>query len=107
MGLKLFILLTLALAVFITLTSEVAARELVESSTNTVEINKSEMENEVNEAKFPGDGFGGGYGGFMGGGYGGYPGRWYGGGGYCRFGCCRRNFYGDGGCIRCCYPGES
>ncbi|KAH0640657.1 hypothetical protein KY285_037243 [Solanum tuberosum] len=106
MGLKVFILLSLALAIFVTLTSEVAARELAEGSTNTVEINKSQMENEVNEAKYPGDGFGGGYGG-----YGGYPGRWYGGGypggRYCRFGCCPRNFYGDGGCFRCCYPGES
>ncbi|KAL3329404.1 hypothetical protein AABB24_036475 [Solanum stoloniferum] len=111
MGLKVFILLSLALAICVTLTSEVAARELAEGSTNTVNINKSEMENEVNEAKYPGDGFGGGYGGFPGGGYGGYPGRWYGGGypggRYCRFGCCPRNFYGGGGCFRCCYPGES
>ncbi|XP_055812026.1 glycine-rich protein-like [Solanum dulcamara] len=115
MGLKVFMLLSLALAILVILTSEVAARELAESSTNTVEITKkSEKENEINDAKYPGGGYpGGGYGGYPGGGYGGYPGRWYGGypgrwygggypgGGYCRYGCCRRNYYGDG-CYRCC-----
>ncbi|KAL2531003.1 hypothetical protein Fot_23604 [Forsythia ovata] len=68
----------------------------------------------VNDAKYPGGGYGvypgGGYVGYPGGGYGGYPGSGYGGrgsygrggyGGYCRFGCCLRNYHG-GGCGRCC-----
>ncbi|XP_059298214.1 cold and drought-regulated protein CORA-like [Lycium ferocissimum] len=118
MGLKAFILLSLALAIFAIVTSEVAARELAESSTNTVEnTKKSEKKNEVTDAKYPGGGYegypgggypGGGYGGYPGGGrgrggYGGYPGGGRGrGGGYCPYGCCQRNYYGNG-CYRCCY----
>ncbi|TMW85734.1 hypothetical protein EJD97_022637, partial [Solanum chilense] len=108
MGLKAFILLILVLAIFAIVTSHVAARELAESSTTTMENTK---ENEVNDAKYPGGGYGGypgggrgGYGGYPGGGrgrggYGGYPGY---GGGYCSYGCCERNYYGNG-CNRCCY----
>ncbi|KAF3626087.1 glycine-rich cell wall structural protein [Capsicum chacoense] len=106
MGLKAFIILSFVLAIFVILKSDVAARELAESSTNTVEMTKTfEKANEVNDAKYPGGGYpGGGYGGYPGG----YPGRWYGGGypggEYCRYGCCRRNYYGDV-CYRCCnYP---
>ncbi|KAL3329403.1 hypothetical protein AABB24_036474, partial [Solanum stoloniferum] len=126
MGLKAFILLILVLAIFAIVTSDVAARELAESSTTTMEnTKKSEKKNEVNDAKYPGGGYGGypgggypgggrgGYGGYPGGGggrggYGGYPGggRGHGrggyGGGYCSYGCCERNYYGNG-CNRCCY----
>lgn len=59
---------------------------------------RSEMENEVNDVKYPE----GGYGGYPGGGFGGWYGGGYPGGGYCRYGCCRRNYFG--GCYRCCYP---
>ncbi|KAG5567997.1 hypothetical protein H5410_064985 [Solanum commersonii] len=145
MGLKAFILLSLVLAIFAIVTSDVAARELAESSTTTMEnTKKSEKKNEVNDAKYPGGGYGGypgggypgggrgGYGGYPGGGggrggYGGYPGGgggrggyggYPGGGGgrggyggypgggrgrgYCSYGCCERNYYGNG-CNRCCY----
>ncbi|XP_009759759.1 glycine-rich protein-like [Nicotiana sylvestris] len=120
MGFKAFIVLSFALAIFLFLTSEVAARELAESSTNSLEISKkSEKNNDVNDAKYPGGGYrgypGGGYGVYPGGGYRGYPGGGYGGypgggrgrgrggygGEYCRYGCCgRRDYYG---CRRCCY----
>ncbi|XP_004247910.1 glycine-rich protein [Solanum lycopersicum] len=130
MGLKAFIILSLVLAIFAIVTSHVAARELAESFTTTMENTK---ENEVNDAKYPGGGYGGypgggrggyggypgggrgrgGYGGYPGGGrgrggYGGYPGGGRGrgrggyGGGYCSYGCCERNYYGNG-CNRCCY----
>ncbi|XP_049370062.1 glycine-rich cell wall structural protein-like isoform X3 [Solanum verrucosum] len=135
MGLKAFILLSLVLAIFAIVTSDVAAGELAESSTTTMEnTKKSEKKNEVNDAKYPGGGYGGypgggggrggyggypgggggrgGYGGYPGGGggrggYGGYPGGGRGrggggGGGYCSYGCCERNYYGNG-CNRCCY----
>ncbi|KAJ0259988.1 hypothetical protein HA466_0062580 [Hirschfeldia incana] len=47
---------------------------------------------------------GGGHGGYNGGGRGGYNGG-RGGGGYCRHGCCYRNYRG---CVRCCsYAGEA
>ncbi|KAL3360133.1 hypothetical protein AABB24_016567 [Solanum stoloniferum] len=109
MGLKAFILLSLVLAIFAIVTSDVAARELAESSTTTMEnTKKSEKKNEVNDAKYPGGGYGGYPGGGGGrGGYGGYPGGGRGrggggGGGYCSYGCCERNYYGNG-CNRCCY----
>ncbi|KAL3329400.1 hypothetical protein AABB24_036474 [Solanum stoloniferum] len=97
MGLKAFILLILVLAIFAIVTSDVAARELAESSTTTMEnTKKSEKKNEVNDAKYPGGGYGGYPGGGRGHGRGGY------GGGYCSYGCCERNYYGNG-CNRCCY----
>ncbi|CAL9151431.1 unnamed protein product [Musa hybrid cultivar] len=67
---------------------------------------KSTKEESVNQQKYPGGSGGyprggfGGYpgGGYPGGGYGGYPGGGF--GGYCRWGCCRRGFFG--GCRYCC-----
>ncbi|CDP22199.1 unnamed protein product [Coffea canephora] len=59
--------------------------------------------NGVEEARYGG----GGYGGYPGEGYGGYPGGGYGGGGgYCRYGCCGRSYYGRG-CRCCAYPGQA
>ncbi|XP_059298130.1 serine/arginine (SR)-type shuttling mRNA binding protein NPL3-like [Lycium ferocissimum] len=104
MGSKAFMVLGIVLAIFLVLTSEVAARELAQSSTTSQD---NGQENELNDAKFldivyhghrgaglPGGmgrgGFGGGYGGGRGynggyprGGYGGYypgGGRGYNGG---------------------------
>lgn len=80
-----------------------------------------ETTNEVEDAKYGGGGYNGGYpgrGGYGGGyrGRGGYPGRGgYGGGypgrggygsGHCRYGCCGRVYHGS--CRRCCsYAGEA
>ncbi|XP_009610061.1 uncharacterized protein LOC107818395 isoform X1 [Nicotiana tabacum] len=95
MGSKAFMLIVLA--ILLVITSEVAARELAESTPTTTDNAKvSEKKNDdVNYSKFLGAGFpgvgGGGfggypvgrYGGYPGGGYGGYPGGGYGGyGGY-------------------------
>ncbi|CAL9754606.1 unnamed protein product [Musa acuminata subsp. burmannicoides] len=54
---------------------------------------KSTKEESVNQQKYPG-----GSGGYPHGGFGGYPGGGF--GGYCRWGCCRRGFFG--GCRYCC-----
>ncbi|XP_009758767.1 dormancy-associated protein 2-like [Nicotiana sylvestris] len=87
MELNPFILIVLAILVVIT--SEVAARELAESPTNSMDKAKvfDEKNDHVNDAKdleFGGFGgrYGGGYGGNSGGGnsgFGGYPGGGYGG----------------------------
>ncbi|KAK4356798.1 hypothetical protein RND71_022408 [Anisodus tanguticus] len=118
MSSKAFLFLGLCLAIFIMISSEVLARESSETST-TIEENskKSNNKNEVHEAQhggYPGGGYPGGGrggGGYPGGGRGGggYPGGGRGGGGrrggYCRYGCCRRDYYG---CYRCCsYKGEA
>ncbi|XP_027330054.1 glycine-rich cell wall structural protein-like [Abrus precatorius] len=129
---KLAILILGLLAMLLVISSEVAARDLAETSkeADTVE----ETKDLVGDAKYPGGGYGGGYpghgggGGYpgrggYGGGYpghgggGGYPGRGgygggypghggHGGGGYCRHGCCGGSY--GGGCRRCCsYAGEA
>ncbi|XP_071939327.1 uncharacterized protein [Coffea arabica] len=77
----------ISLALVLMIISQVAARELVETS-NSVDNSKTDEANGLKEAKYPGGygGYpGGGYGGYPGGGYGGYPGGGYGGypgGGY-------------------------
>ncbi|KAK6151838.1 hypothetical protein DH2020_014473 [Rehmannia glutinosa] len=105
MGSKVIVFLVLFLATVFLISSEVAARELEETS-NTVDtslINTAKETNgEVNDAKYPG----GGYGGYPGGGYGGGRGGYgRGRGGYCRYGCCGRSYY-RGGCRCCTYAGE-
>ncbi|KAJ1389034.1 Glycine rich protein [Sesbania bispinosa] len=130
---KALILILGLLAMVLLISSEVAARDLAETSSNSKEGHEVvEKTNGVNDAKYGGyPGYGGGYGGGYpgygggypgrggyGGGYpgrggygGGYPGRGgYGGGypgrgGYCRYGCCGGGYYG--GCRRCCYAGEA
>ncbi|KHN44733.1 Glycine-rich protein [Glycine soja] len=87
MSLKMAILILGLLAMFLLVSSEVAS------------TNSKEVTNGVEDAKYPGGGYGGGYPGNGGGGGGGYPGR---GGGYCRYGCCGGRTY-NGGCRRCCY----
>ncbi|KAL3506533.1 hypothetical protein ACH5RR_031915 [Cinchona calisaya] len=88
MGSKTLLFLCISLAIILMITSEVAARELAETSTSVYNSKPFET-NGVEEAKYPGGGYGGfpggGYGGYPGGGYGGYPGGGYGGypgGGY-------------------------
>ncbi|KAF3331320.1 Glycine rich protein family [Carex littledalei] len=85
------------------------ARGLAENTAHTEDKNARNGEGLTNEkypygGGYPGGGYGrGGYGGgypgggYGRGGYGGNPG--YGRGGYCRWGCCRRGYYG--GC-QCC-----
>ncbi|KAK6259833.1 hypothetical protein SCA6_014307 [Theobroma cacao] len=121
MSSKTFILLSLLAAVVLLISSEVAARDLAETTTK---INNAEEALETtdvgtDDAKYGGyegrggyggyGGYGGrsGYGGYGGrGGYGGYGGRG-GSGGRCAFGCCRSDYYGRG-CRRCCsYSGEA
>ncbi|KAL9162243.1 hypothetical protein ABFS82_07G077100 [Erythranthe guttata] len=122
-----FLVLFLAMVLFIS--SEVAARDLAETST-TVDTSEKTNGAAVNDAKYggnygggyPGGGgnYGGGYpggGGNYGGGRGGYGGGrggygggrgGYGGGGrgnYCRYGCCGRNYY-RGGCRCCSFAGQ-
>ncbi|XP_031394540.1 cold and drought-regulated protein CORA-like [Punica granatum] len=104
MSSRVFLLLGL-LAAIVFFVSEAAARDLAE----TTSTDKNDA-NGVNDAKYPG----GGYGGYPGGGYpggghgGGYPGhggggRGHGGGGRgrgrCYYGCCGGGYHG--GC-RCC-----
>ncbi|KAL0451918.1 UNVERIFIED_CONTAM: Glycine-rich protein [Sesamum latifolium] len=115
MGSKAIIFLVLFLATVLLISSEVAARELAQTSTAIDASKEAEKTNgaPVDDVKYPGGGYGGypggGYGGYPGGGVGGYPGS----GGYngrrrryCRYGCCGRRYYG-GGCSRCCtYAGE-
>ncbi|PIN25508.1 hypothetical protein CDL12_01748 [Handroanthus impetiginosus] len=120
MGFKVIAGLGLFLALVLLISSEVAAREIAETAGTVDMAKESEKTNEgaVNDAKYPGGGYGvlgyecmKHYGGYPGrGGYGGrYPG--HGGygvggrGGYCRYGCCGRNFY-RGGCRCCTYAGE-
>ncbi|XP_009788211.2 dormancy-associated protein 2-like [Nicotiana sylvestris] len=83
MELNAFILIVLA--ILLVITSEVAARELAESPTNSMDKAKvfDEKNDHVNDAKdLEFGGFGGRYGGNSGGGnsgFGGYPGGGYGG----------------------------
>lgn len=119
MSSKKFLLFCISLAIGLMIASQVAARELAETS-NSVDNSKTDETNGLKEAKypggfggFPGGGYpGGGFGGYPGGGYpgggfGGYPGGGRGGfGGYCRFGCCGRSYFG-GGCRCCYYPGQA
>ncbi|KAB1199214.1 Glycine-rich protein [Morella rubra] len=116
MGSKAFLLLGLMFAIVLLISSEVAARDLAET-TSEQHAEAATMGSEVDDAKYQGGGYGGGpgggYGGGPGGGYGGGPGRGgYGGGGGgrergCYYGCCRRAYYGRG-CERCCsYAGEA
>ncbi|XP_055813955.1 glycine-rich protein-like [Solanum dulcamara] len=134
MGSKAFLILGLFLAIFVMISSEVFAGELAKTSTTLEEDskksdNKNALVHEAQYGGYPGGGYpGGGHGGggYPGGGYpgggrggGGYPGGGRGGGGYpgggrggggrhggyCRYGCCRRDYYG---CYRCCsYKGEA
>ncbi|CAK8538408.1 unnamed protein product [Lathyrus sativus] len=121
-------------AMVLLISSQVSARDLTDTSTNTKDV-VVEKSHEVNDAKYggrdygPGGGYnggggytgggyngGGGYHGGPGGGYnggGGYhggPGGGYnGGGGYhgggrCRYGCCGGRY---GGCRCCSYAGEA
>ncbi|XP_058217916.1 glycine-rich protein-like [Rhododendron vialii] len=121
MGSKTFVLLGLLLAAVLLITSEVTARDLVETS--TPKETTDQTNNGVEDAKYYGGGPGGGCNGYgcgrchgygcggPGGGSGGChgygcsgPGGGSGGGGYCRYGCCG---HGYGGCRRCCsYEGE-
>ncbi|KAF5741397.1 hypothetical protein HS088_TW10G00394 [Tripterygium wilfordii] len=134
MASKTFLLLGLLLAVFLLISSEVAAKDLAETSSD-----KEQLDAETNEldqyGRYPGGGRGGGgRGGYPGGGRGGYPGGGRGGnpgggrggypgggrggnpgggrGGYprgqCPYGCCARGGYHRGGyCDYCCsYAGE-
>ncbi|KAA8524782.1 hypothetical protein F0562_011205 [Nyssa sinensis] len=114
MGSRVILFLVLSLAFVLLITSEVAARELAETSTSKENTHEAEESNGIDNAKY------GGYGGYPGGGNGGYPGGGYGGngggygggrggygGGYCRYSCCRRSYNGRG-CSRCCsYAGEA
>ncbi|XP_030928210.1 cold and drought-regulated protein CORA-like [Quercus lobata] len=126
MGSKAFLLLALMLAIVLLISSDVAARELAETSSNLKNAEVSTKTNDVDDAKYGGhEGYGGndggGYGGNQGGGYGGNPGQGgyggnpghggYGGGGHggghCYYGCCREGYNGNG-CRRCCsYAGEA
>ncbi|KAH7859521.1 hypothetical protein Vadar_002117 [Vaccinium darrowii] len=120
MGSKTIVFLGLLLATLLLISSEVTARDLAAEETSTFKETAGQTNNGVEDAKYgggygggPGGGYGGGpgggYGGGPGGGYGGGPGGGYGGGGrgggYCRYRCCRRGYYG---CDRCCsYEGEA
>ncbi|GMN19338.1 hypothetical protein TIFTF001_049910 [Ficus carica] len=117
MASKVFLLLGLLLAIVLIISSEVAARDLAETSTEEKKVDAAdEKANGVGDAKYGGypggGGNGGGYpGGGNNGGYGGgYPGGGRGGRGRqrgCYYGCCRRSYYGRG-CSRCCsYAGEA
>ncbi|CBI28785.3 unnamed protein product, partial [Vitis vinifera] len=82
MGSKAFVFLALLWAVLLLISSEVAARDLAETSTEQKKTEVAAKTNGVDDAKYPGYGGypGGGNGGYPGGGYGGYPGG--GNGGY-------------------------
>ncbi|XP_075512076.1 glycine-rich protein-like isoform X2 [Primulina tabacum] len=103
MGYKALVFLGFLVAMALLISSEVAARELAET-TNSVEASQETEETEV------GDQYGGGYGGGRGGrgGYGGGGRGGYGGGrgGRCRYGCCGGGRYG-GGCRCCSYAGQA
>ncbi|CAM8891051.1 unnamed protein product [Rhodiola kirilowii] len=93
MSSRAFIYLGLLLAVFLLISSQVAANNNEESKET----------NGLEKSKYPDGGYNGG-GGYPGGG--GYNGGGRGGGGYCRYGrCCGRRgrgYYGSRGCP-CCY----
>ncbi|KAI9176324.1 hypothetical protein LWI28_001390 [Acer negundo] len=100
MGSKGFLLLgLLAAIVLLIISSEVAARDLDETSTAVKPNANDETSGSLDDAKY------GGYGGGRGGYGGGRDGGGYGGGGHCRYGCCG-DYYGGGGCRCCFYPGE-
>ncbi|XP_061360696.1 cold and drought-regulated protein CORA-like [Gastrolobium bilobum] len=123
MSSKVTVLILGLLAMVLLISSEVAARDLAEASSNSEKAEVVKETNEVGDAKYGGypgggnpgyggggnPGYGGGYPGRGGGnpGYGGgYPGRGGHGGGYCRHGCCGGQY--GGGCRRCCtYAGEA
>ncbi|KAI3470073.1 hypothetical protein Pfo_026736 [Paulownia fortunei] len=94
MGSKAIVFVGLFLATVLLISSEVAAREVAETS-NTVDTSKEaeETNGAVNDAKYPGA--------YPGSGHGGYGG----GGGHCRYGCCGRSYH-RGGCRCCSYAGE-
>ncbi|KDO58487.1 hypothetical protein CISIN_1g032762mg [Citrus sinensis] len=108
MGSKVFLMLGLLVSIVLLISSEAAARDLAETSNDDQKNGEVAGEtNGVDDAKYNG-----GYGGYPGGGRG-YPGRGgYGGGGrghgggYCRYGCCGRGYYGRG-CRCCSYAGEA
>ncbi|GMI69123.1 hypothetical protein like AT2G05540 [Hibiscus trionum] len=112
---KSFLLLALLSAIVLLISSQVAARDLAETTTekNNGEVATETTEAELQDAKYGYGGHGGhegyggrgGHGGHKGNG-GGYEGRGgYGGG--CAYGCCRSDYYGRG-CRRCCsYAGEA
>ncbi|XP_073046684.1 glycine-rich protein-like [Primulina eburnea] len=117
MGSKALVFLGFLVAMVLLISSEVAARELAET-TNSVEANQETEETEVGDQY--GGGYGGGRGGYGGGrggygggrggrgGYGGGGRGGYGGGrgGRCRYGCCGGGGYG-GRCRCCSYAGQA
>ncbi|KAL9453762.1 hypothetical protein AB3S75_009382 [Citrus x aurantiifolia] len=127
MGSKLFLLLGLLMAIALLISSEVAARDLAETSIDHNEkADKATETHEIEDGRggYPaGGGYGGGGGRYGGGGghyggggghYGGGGGHYGGGGGHggghggggCRYGCCGRGYYGRG-CRCCTYAGEA
>ncbi|KAL7145357.1 hypothetical protein ABFS83_07G077200 [Erythranthe nasuta] len=102
MASKAIVYLVLFLAMVVFMSSEVAARDLTQTS-NTVDTSTEveETNGAVNDAKYGGGngGYGGNYGGGRGSNYGG--GR----GGRCRYGCCGRSYY-RGGCRCCTFAGQ-
>ncbi|XP_075512075.1 uncharacterized protein LOC142547596 isoform X1 [Primulina tabacum] len=117
MGYKALVFLGFLVAMALLISSEVAARELAET-TNSVEASQETEETEVGDQYGGGygrgrGGYGGGRGGYGGGrggrgGYGGGGRGGYGGGrgGRCRYGCCGGGRYG-GGCRCCSYAGQA
>nr|CAN72295.1 hypothetical protein VITISV_041009 [Vitis vinifera] len=84
MGSKAFVFLALLWAVLLLISSEVAARDLAETSTEQEKTEAAAKTNGVDDAKYPGNGGppamgygdpGGENGGYPGGGNGGYPGH--------------------------------
>ncbi|KAB1199215.1 Glycine-rich protein [Morella rubra] len=134
MGSKAFLnLLGLMFAIALLISSDVAARELAETTSEqhaeaATGGSHDQLENDAKYGGGYGGQTGGGYGGYHGGGYGGYGGGggggygggggggygggghggWHGGGGHgCNYGCCSKGYYGSG-CGRCCsYAGEA
>ncbi|PON48481.1 Glycine rich protein [Parasponia andersonii] len=116
MGSKAFLYLGLLLAVVLLISSEVAAGDVAETSTDNKNVDATL--NGVNDAKY--GGYNGGYPGYGGGDHGGRGGDYPGGGrrggdypgggrgrGRCYHGCCRWSYYGRE-CQRCCsYAGEA
>ncbi|XP_021274432.1 glycine-rich protein-like [Herrania umbratica] len=116
MSAKAFLLLALVAAVVLLVSSEVAAKDLAETSAekkNGEVATKTAGLDDAKHGGYEGRGSNGGHGGRGGhgghggrGGHGGYGGR-RGSGGRCSFGCCRSDHYGRG-CQRCCsYLGEA
>ncbi|XP_010557682.1 PREDICTED: glycine-rich protein 3 short isoform-like [Tarenaya hassleriana] len=110
-------LVLLGLFVVLLVASEVAARDLAETSTHkNNEVAEETHHPDQYGGRYGGGGHYGGGGGHYGGGgghYGGGGGHYGGGGGHrgggggggCRYGCCYRGYYG---CSRCCsYAGEA